>query len=57
MTSFFQSVIQELKKLTLPTKKETYITTATIIIATFIATLIVMSTDFIILQIVQLLLN
>jgi preprotein translocase SecE subunit len=55
MLLFFKDVIAELKKLHIPSRKETYITTITILISVIIAALIIMTADFLISQIIKLL--
>ena len=55
MLNFLRSVIEELKKLQTPTKKETYITVVTILISITIAALVIMFADFIISKIVKIL--
>jgi preprotein translocase SecE subunit len=55
MILFFKDVIAELKKLHIPSKKETYITTVTILVAVVAASLVIMSADFIISKVIKLL--
>ena len=54
MITFFKDVASELKKLQIPTKKETYVTTITITIAVAVATVIVMFSDFVISNVIKL---
>jgi preprotein translocase SecE subunit len=54
MLLFFKDAVAELKKLHTPSKKETYITTITILIAVVISSLVVMFADFLISAIVKL---
>ena len=53
--SFLKDVLGELKKLHIPSKKETYVTTITILISVVIASLVIMTADFIISKIVKIL--
>ena len=55
MLNFFKGVVEELKKLQTPTKKETYITVVTILISITIAALLILSADFVIAKIVKIL--
>jgi len=55
MILFFKDVIAELKKLHVPSRKETYITTITILISVIIASLVIMTADFLISKIVKIL--
>jgi preprotein translocase SecE subunit len=48
MFNFLKDVIEELKKLTVPSKKETYITTATIIVSVIVVSLGILIVDLII---------
>jgi preprotein translocase SecE subunit len=50
--NFFKDVIEELKKLQTPSKKETYITTITIIVTIVIVSLMILFADFIISKII-----
>ncbi len=52
--SFFKDVMEELKKLQFPSKKETYVTTVTIIVTITIVSLAILSADFIISKIIRL---
>ena len=53
--SFLKDVLGELKKLNVPSKKETYITTITILVSVTISALVIMTVDFIISKIVKIL--
>ena len=55
--TFLKDVIGELKKLYIPTKKETYITVITIVISIIVSAVIVMFTDFVISTIIKALFN
>ena len=48
MISFFKEVGEEVKKLHIPSKKETYVTTATIIVTILVVSLAILFADFII---------
>ncbi|MBU6338709.1 MAG: preprotein translocase subunit SecE [Rickettsiales bacterium] len=48
MISFFKDTIDELKKLHIPTKKETYVTTVTILVTITVVSLAILLADFII---------
>jgi preprotein translocase SecE subunit len=52
--NFFKDVIEELKKLNIPSKKETYITTITIIVTITIVSLAILLADFIISKVIGL---
>jgi len=52
--SFFRGVIEEAKKLQFPSKKETYITTVTIIVTITIVALTILFADFLISKIIKL---
>jgi preprotein translocase SecE subunit len=52
--NFFKDVIDELKKLQLPSKKETYITTITIIVTITVVSLAILLADFIIAKVIGL---
>lgn len=54
MIAFFKDVVGELKKLYVPSKKETYITTITVLITITIASLVILFADFIISKIIGL---
>ena len=55
MLSFFKDVIEELKKLHIPSKQETYVTVITILVAIFVAAITIMSADFIISKLIKIL--
>jgi preprotein translocase SecE subunit len=46
--NFFRDVIEELKKLHTPSKKETYITTITILVTIAVVSLAILFADFVI---------
>lgn len=46
--SFFRDVVEEVKKLHFPSKKETYVTTTMIVVAVLLASLLVSFADLII---------
>jgi len=50
--SFFKDVIDELKKLHVPSKKETYITTVTILVTIVVVSVMIMLADFVISKII-----
>ena len=52
MLAFFRDLIEELKKLHLPSKKETYITTVTILVTITIVSLAILFSDFLISKII-----
>ena len=52
--SFFKDVIEELKKLHIPSKKEVYITTATIVVTITVVSLIILLADFVISKVIGL---
>lgn len=52
--NFFKDVIDELKKLQLPSKKETYVTTITIIVTITVVSLAILLADFIIAKVIGL---
>jgi len=54
MSNFFRDVIEELKKLQIPSKKETYITTVTILVTITVVSLAILFADFIIAKIISL---
>jgi len=54
MLNFFSEVIEESKKLEIPTKKDVMITSITIIIVVIISSLFIISADFIISKIIAL---
>jgi preprotein translocase SecE subunit len=49
---FFRETLDEAKKLTVPSKKETYVTTLTILLSIIIASLAISFADFLILKII-----
>ena len=55
MIAFFRDVVEELKKLHIPTKKETYITVVTILVATLISALVIIMADFVISKVIKIL--
>ncbi len=55
MITFFKDVVEELKKLHIPTKKETYITVVTILVATLVSALVIMMADFVISKLIKIL--
>jgi preprotein translocase subunit SecE len=52
MLNFFRGVIEELKKLHFPSKKETYITTVTILVTIAVVSLAILFADFLISKII-----
>ncbi len=52
MISFLKDTVDELKKLHIPSKKETYVTTVTILITIAIVSLVVFLSDFIISELI-----
>ena len=52
MLAFFRDVIEELKKLHIPSKKETYITTITILVTITVVSLAILFADFLISKII-----
>lgn len=54
MLKFFSEVIEESKKLEIPTRKDVIITSTTIIVVVIIASLFILSADFIISKIISL---
>jgi preprotein translocase SecE subunit len=52
MLSFFRDVLEELKKLHTPSKKETYITTITILVTITVVSLAILFSDFLISKII-----
>jgi preprotein translocase SecE subunit len=52
MLAFFRDVIEELKKLHIPSKKETYITTVTILVTITVVSLAILFADFLISKII-----
>ncbi len=55
MLLFIRDVIEELKKLHTPSKKETYVTVITILVSILIAALVIMFADFIISKFIKIL--
>jgi preprotein translocase SecE subunit len=55
MIAFFKDVVAEAKKLQIPSKKEVYITTVTILVAVAVSALAIMIADFLISKIVKIL--
>lgn len=53
MLLFLKDVVAELRKLSVPSKKETYVTTITILISVTIASLVIMFADFLISKIIK----
>lgn len=54
LINYFKDTVEELKKLVVPTKKETYITTLTIIVTIIVFSVAVMFADFVISKIIGL---
>ncbi len=52
MIAFFKDVLEEVKKLSVPSKKETYITTLTILVAIVLVSLAMLFADFLISKII-----
>jgi len=52
--AFFRGAVDEAKKLQIPTKKETYITTITILVTILIVALTILFADFLIAKIIKL---
>jgi preprotein translocase SecE subunit len=50
--NFFKDVIDELKKLQVPSKRETYITTVTILVTITVVSVMILLADFIISKII-----
>jgi preprotein translocase SecE subunit len=48
MFNFLKDVIEELKKLSVPSKKETYITSATIVVSVIVVSIAILIVDLII---------
>ena len=55
MIMFFKDVVEELKKLHTPTKKETYITVITILVVTLVSAIVIMMADFVISKLIKIL--
>lgn len=54
ITKFFNETVEEAKKLVFPSKKETYITTVTILITIVIFSLMIVFADFVIAKLIGL---
>jgi len=54
MLGFFKDSIEELKKLQVPSKKEVYVTTATILATIVVVSLLILFADFIIAKVIGL---
>lgn len=54
VSTFLRGVIEEAKKLQFPSKKETYITTVTIIVTITVVALTILFADFLISKIIKL---
>jgi preprotein translocase subunit SecE len=52
--AFFRDVVEEVKKLNFPTKKETYVTTITILVTITVVALVILLADFVIAKIIGL---
>jgi preprotein translocase SecE subunit len=52
MITFFRDVADELKKLYIPSKRETYITTITILVTITVVSLAILLADFVISKII-----
>jgi len=52
MITFFRDVIEEVKKLHTPSKKETYITTITILVTITVVSLAILLSDFLISKVI-----
>lgn len=52
LLNFFRDTIEELKKLQIPPKKETYITTVTILVTITVASLVILFADFVISKVI-----
>jgi preprotein translocase SecE subunit len=50
--NFFKDVVEELKKLHVPSKKETYITTITILVTIVAVSVMILFADFVISKII-----
>jgi preprotein translocase SecE subunit len=57
MILFLKSSIEELKKLQFPSKKETYVTTITILVTIIIFSLAILLADFLISEVIELILD
>jgi preprotein translocase subunit SecE len=54
MLAFFRDVVEELKKLHTPSKKEIYVTTITILVTITLVSLVILFADFLISKIIGL---
>ncbi len=54
MIGFFRDSVEEVKKLHVPSKKETYVTTITILVTIVVASLAILFADFLISKIIGL---
>jgi len=54
MLAFFRDVVEEVKKLNFPSKKETYITTITILVTITLVALVILFADFVISKVIGL---
>jgi preprotein translocase SecE subunit len=54
MIAFFRDSVEEVKKLHVPSKKETYVTTITILVTIVVASLAILFADFLISKIIGL---
>ncbi len=54
MLAFFRDVVEELKKLHTPSKKEIYVTTITILVTITLVALVILFADFLISKIIGL---
>ena len=52
LLNFFRDAIEELKKLQVPSKKETYVTTITILVTIIVSSLAILFADFVISKII-----
>jgi preprotein translocase SecE subunit len=57
MILFLKSSIEELKKLQFPSKRETYVTTITILVTIIIFSLAILLADFLISEVIELILD
>ncbi len=57
MILFLKDSIEELKKLQFPSKKETYITTITILVTIVVFSLAILLADFLISEVIELILD
>ena len=55
MITFFKDVIEELKKLHVPSRKETYITVITILVSVIVASVVILLADLVISKIIKIL--